>query len=160
MLKNRRSTTPTKDKGGGGAGGVNKSPMGGSSEKKTSFFNRGPSRSSLTSDRFNASGTTEPTSPASHWSDNLKETVLVSELCFEVEGGADEGQFPQVGRLLPSAEGNEVRTGDVLLEVQGQKVSGYTLADVTAWLKHCLKNRNPVVIRTAAKGRPADRIKD
>ena len=86
----------------------------------------------------------------------LAETVLVSDLCFSLDGGADEGLFAQVGRVDDNA-GSEllerVRPGDVLLEVQGQSVAGYTLADVTAWLKHCLKNRNPVVIRTAPKGR-------
>ena len=86
----------------------------------------------------------------------LTETVLVSDLCFSLDGGADEGLFPQVGRVDDNAGSDvleRVRPGDVLLEVQGQSVAGYTLADVTAWLKHCLKNRNPVVIRTAPKGR-------
>ena len=81
----------------------------------------------------------------------------MSDLCFSLEGGADEGLFPQVGRVDDNAAGADVlervRPGDVLLEVQGQSVAGYTRADVTAWLKHCLKNRNPVVIRTAPKGR-------
>ena len=85
--------------------------------------------------------------------------MLVSDLCFSLEGGADEGLFPQVGRVDDNAGAagadvlERVRPGDVLLEVQGQSVAGYTRADVTAWLKHCLKNRNPVVIRTAPKGR-------
>ena len=87
--------------------------------------------------------------------------MLVSDLCFSLEGGADEGLFPQVGRVDDNAAADaagadvleRVRPGDVLLEVQGQSVAGYTRADVTAWLKHCLKNRNPVVIRTAPKGR-------
>ena len=86
--------------------------------------------------------------------------MLVSDLCFSLEGGADEGLFPQVGRVDDNATGaagadvlERVRPGDVLLEVQGQSVAGYTRADVTAWLRHCLKNRNPVVIRTAPKGR-------
>ena len=83
--------------------------------------------------------------------------MLVSDLCFSLDGGADEGLFPQVDRvddnIAPGDLLERVRPGAVLLEVQGQSVAGYTLADVTAWLKHCLKNRNPVVIRTAPKGR-------
>lgn len=154
MLKNRRSATPTKDRS---PGGNNNETTG----KRNSFFNRGPSRSSLTSDRFNASGTSNNESASisqnPHWSEHLKETVLVSDLYFELEGGADVGQFPLIGKIDDGVSVNNpsdgVRTGDVLLEVQGQKVSGYTLADVTAWLKHCLKNRNPVVIKTATKGR-------
>ena len=42
---------------------------------------------------------------------------------------------------------------DVLLEVQGQKVAGYTQGDVTAWINHCSRNSNPVVLRTAPQGR-------
>ena len=42
---------------------------------------------------------------------------------------------------------------DVLLEAQGQKVAGYTRADVNAWINHCSRNRNPVVIKTAPQGR-------
>ena len=82
----------------------------------------------------------------------------MSDLCFSLDGGADEGLFPQVDRvddnIAPGDLLERVRPGAVLLEVQGQSVAGYTLADVTAWLRHCLKNRNPVVIRTAPKGRP------
>ena len=42
---------------------------------------------------------------------------------------------------------------DVLLEVQGQKVAGYTRADVNAWINHCSRNRNPVVLKTAPQGK-------
>ncbi len=42
---------------------------------------------------------------------------------------------------------------DVLLEVQGQKVSGYTQADVIGWLNHCSRNGNPVVLKTVPQGR-------
>ena len=41
----------------------------------------------------------------------------------------------------------------MLLEVQGQKVAGYTQGDVTAWINHCSRNSNPVVLRTAPQGR-------
>ena len=47
----------------------------------------------------------------------------------------------------------EARLQDVLLEIQGQKVAGYTRGDVTAWLGHCSRNGNPVVLRTAPQGR-------
>ena len=41
---------------------------------------------------------------------------------------------------------------DVLLEIQGQAVAGYTQADVIAWINHCSRNSNPVVLKTAPQG--------
>lgn len=82
------------------------------------------------------------------------------ELHFEIEGGADEGAFPWVGRVWQAnidtsqvVSGVDVEAGDVVLEIQGQKVSGYTRGDVLAWMKHCLKSRSPVVVSTASEGK-------
>ena len=79
---------------------------------------------------------------------------------FRVVGGSDHGEFPVVVEVMPPdtrgveyvGEG-DLTTQDVLLEVQGQKVAGYTQADVVAWLGHCSRNGNPVVLRTAPQGR-------
>jgi atrophin-1 interacting protein 1/endothelial cell adhesion protein len=38
------------------------------------------------------------------------------------------------------------------LEIQGQKVAGYTQRDVVAWLNHCCRNGNPVVLKTVDAG--------
>ena len=46
-----------------------------------------------------------------------------------------------------------ITTQDVLLEIQGQKVAGYTRADVSAWMSHCSRNSNPVVLKTAPQGK-------
>ena len=43
--------------------------------------------------------------------------------------------------------------GDVVLEIQAQRVAGFTRADVGSRPKQCLKNGNPVVIKTVPKGR-------
>jgi hypothetical protein len=43
--------------------------------------------------------------------------------------------------------------GDVVLEIQGQRVAGFTRSDIGAKLKQSLKNGNPVVIKTVPKGR-------
>lgn len=100
------------------------------------------------------------------WWDSVVESVFISDsnnvrLHFELCGGADEGQFPYVGPINVSdvtkiglhVSGGVIQEGDVLLEIQGQKVSGYTAADVSRWFKHCLQNRNPVVVRTVPKGK-------
>ena len=79
---------------------------------------------------------------------------------FRVVGGSDHGEFPVVVEVMPPdtrgveyVGGGDLTTQDVLLEVQGQKVAGYTQADVVAWLGHCSRNGNPVVLRTAPQGR-------
>ena len=100
------------------------------------------------------------------WWDSVVESVFISDsnnvkLHFELCGGADEGQFPYIGPINVSdltkiglhVSGGVIQEGDVLLEIQGQKVSGYTAADVSRWFKHCLQNRNPVVVRTVPKGK-------
>ena len=100
------------------------------------------------------------------WWDSVVESVFISDfnevkLHFELCGGADEGQFPHIGPINVSdltkiglhVSGGLIQEGDVLLEIQGQKVSGYTAADVSRWFKHCLQNKNPVVVRTVPKGR-------
>ena len=100
------------------------------------------------------------------WWDSVVESVFISDsnnvkLHFELCGGADEGQFPHIGPINVSdltklglhVSGGVIQEGDVLLEIQGQKVSGYTAADVSRWFKHCLQNKNPVVVRTVPKGR-------
>ena len=43
--------------------------------------------------------------------------------------------------------------GDVVLEIQGQRVAGFTRSDIEAKLKHSLKNGNPVVVKTVPKGK-------
>ena len=100
------------------------------------------------------------------WWDSVVESVFISDsndvrLHFELCGGADEGQFPHIGPIDNSdlakiglhVSGGVIEEGDVLLEIQGKKVSGYTAADVARWFKHCLQNRNPVVVRTVPKGK-------
>jgi len=100
------------------------------------------------------------------WWDSVVESVFISDsnnvkLHFELFGGADEGQFPYIGPINVSdltkiglhVSGGVIQEGDVLLEIQGQKVSGYTAADVSRWFKHCLQNKNPVVVRTVPKGK-------
>lgn len=158
MLKNRRSSTPS-------GKGDKTSPTG---KGKHSPPDRASKKySSLTRDRPSKDSEKDEDSAmmaVGHWRDVLREAVLVSasgEFHFRLAGGADAGQFPhvavgasqpeEVGVIVKSGE--DVVVGDVVLEIQGQKVSGYTNHDASAWLNHCSKNRNPVVIKTVPKGR-------
>ncbi len=88
---------------------------------------------------------------------SLKKSIYFSFSGW-LSGGADEGEFPHFGSAPAESAGVVVRaasaedgatahahqqhqhqparppvSGDVLLEVAGQKVAGYTAADVAAW---------------------------
>jgi len=98
-----------------------------------------------------------------HWSQDLKEVTLVARkdgvFNFRIVGGSDHGDFPVISEVMPADTRGveyigqaELITQDVLLEIQGQKVAGYTRSDMTAWLNHCSRNSNPVVLKTAPQG--------
>ena len=94
---------------------------------------------------------------AHHWSHSLSDVVILAHtdgsLGLTIKGGADFGEFPYLGELrqdkirYQDSHGPLLRQGDVILEVQGQKVAGFTQRDVVLWLKHCSRNDNPVVLR-------------
>ena len=81
MLKNRRSATPTKDKSpASDAAGSRKT-----SSSSLTFFSRGPNRSSLNSDRFNANRSADSggagaaafaAASVPHWSDQGRRLSL------------------------------------------------------------------------------------
>ena len=94
-----------------------------------------------------------------HWNQQIQETVASSvhgeSLCIELKGGADSGQFVYLGNVdhdKISYHGEKLYGDDILLEVQGQKVSGYTLRDATVWLKQVSQNGAPVMIKTVRPG--------
>lgn len=76
-------------------------------------------------------------------------------LNFSIEGGSDNGEFAYISQIVQSKvnyRSGKLGDGDIVLEVQGQKVAGYTQRDVVAWLNHCCKNGNPVVLKTIPSG--------
>ena len=102
--------------------------------------------------------------PPTHWNEIVQETVLSASdpdnLYFTLAGGADQGQFPHLGEILshPEEFGVSVRgfglsVGDVLLDIQGQKVSGFTGQDVQEVLRQSLSNGKMVVVRALPKGK-------
>ena len=178
MLKGKRSVTPSRDKDKGKKASET-STSGGSPNKNNSIISNTSNMSNTSaSDNVNNNpngsvGTGNVVSgnviginanANGHWNDIVQETILSAsnpeQLYFRLIGGADEGQFPHVAQLIanPDELGVEVRgfglaEGDVLLEIQGQKVSGYTGSDVEGWLKHCLSNGNMIVIRAVPQGK-------
>ena len=103
-------------------------------------------------------------SAGNNWNEIVQETVLSAvdpnQLHFELAGGADLGLFPHVASILGRPEefevgvrGHGLNVGDILLEIQGQKVSGFTGQDVSERLKNCLENGRMVVVRAVPKGK-------
>ncbi|XP_013779275.2 membrane-associated guanylate kinase, WW and PDZ domain-containing protein 1-like isoform X2 [Limulus polyphemus] len=94
-----------------------------------------------------------------HWSQTVYESLVGTGpdgiLNLSIEGGSDNGEFAFIGPLdqdrVTYIDGF-VEEGDIVLEVQGQKVAGYTQRDVVAWLNHCCRNGNPVSIKAAKAG--------
>ncbi|KAM4571924.1 membrane-associated guanylate kinase, WW and PDZ domain-containing protein 3a [Fundulus diaphanus] len=72
----------------------------------------------------------------------------------EVRGGAELGEFPHIGRVMPEAvvchAGRLPGSGDVLLEVNGTPVSGLTNRDTLAVVRHF---REPVRLKTVRPGK-------
>ncbi|XP_026277849.2 membrane-associated guanylate kinase, WW and PDZ domain-containing protein 1 isoform X2 [Frankliniella occidentalis] len=90
---------------------------------------------------------------ASHWAQEVREVVVRAKVDgtvnFAVRGGSDHGEFAFV---VEAEEGSGLFDGDLLLEVQGEKVAGYTQRDVEAWLSHCCRNGNPVTLKSVRGG--------
>ena len=94
-----------------------------------------------------------------HWSNAVQE-VLVSQSgersnAVIICGGAENGQFCWIGDVVSDSvtyHDGRLRTNDVLLEVQGQCVAGYTLGDVVEWVAVAGRNSGPVLYKTVLSG--------
>ena len=101
------------------------------------------------------------TSPiAVHWSKYAHEAIIKTcpdgTLNLSVEGGSDNGEFAYLGHVnlrLVSLIKGELEKGEIILEIQGQKLAGYTQRDVVSWLNHCCRNGNPVNLQLAPQGK-------
>ncbi|XP_055937343.1 membrane-associated guanylate kinase, WW and PDZ domain-containing protein 1-like isoform X2 [Argiope bruennichi] len=89
-----------------------------------------------------------------HWSKAVYESFFTSSsddtLDLTIEGGSDNGQFPFIGYV--PATNRSISKGDILLEVQGQKIVGYTQRDVLNLLKHYMRNGNSVPVKAVKAG--------
>lgn len=94
-----------------------------------------------------------------HWSTKVQECTVSwggsGELVtvVEVRGGAELGEFPYLGHIVPEAlvchAGRFPGGGDVLLEVNGTPVSGLTNRDTLAVIRHF---REPIRLKTVKPG--------
>ncbi|KAM4569468.1 membrane-associated guanylate kinase, WW and PDZ domain-containing protein 2a isoform 4-T4 [Odontesthes bonariensis] len=91
-----------------------------------------------------------------HWTNKVHESVLCrneeGELGLELKGGAENGQFPIIGELLPGravCHSGKLCPDELLLEVNDTPVAGLTTRDVHAVVKH---SKDPVRLKCAKQG--------
>ena len=101
-----------------------------------------------------------PSKPSRHWTQNVLECCC----SFGVEGlrqisilgGADNGQFSWINKIqhtqIDYYNCPRLQTNSIILELQGQKVAGYTLRDTLDWLNQVSRNGQPVLFKTVQVG--------
>uniref|UniRef100_A0A8C3GBT5 Membrane-associated guanylate kinase, WW and PDZ domain-containing protein 2 n=1 Tax=Cyclopterus lumpus TaxID=8103 RepID=A0A8C3GBT5_CYCLU len=96
-----------------------------------------------------------------HWTNKVHESVLCrneeGELGLELKGGAENGQFPVIGELLPArapCHSGKLCQDELLLEVNDTPVAGLTTRDVHAVVKH---SKDPVRIKCVKQGGVIDK---
>ncbi|XP_018536437.1 membrane-associated guanylate kinase, WW and PDZ domain-containing protein 2a isoform X3 [Lates calcarifer] len=96
-----------------------------------------------------------------HWTNKVHESVLCrneeGELGLELKGGAENGQFPVIGELLPGravCPSGKLCQDELLLEVNDTPVAGLTTRDVHAVVKH---SKDPVRLKCVKQGGVIDK---
>ncbi|XP_054876334.1 membrane-associated guanylate kinase, WW and PDZ domain-containing protein 2a isoform X3 [Poeciliopsis prolifica] len=96
-----------------------------------------------------------------HWTNKVHESILCrneeGELGLELKGGAERGQFPVIGELLPgraACHSGKLVQEDLLLEVNDTPVAGLTTRDVHAVVKH---SKDPVRLKCVKQGGVIDK---
>ncbi|XP_070404193.1 membrane-associated guanylate kinase, WW and PDZ domain-containing protein 2a isoform X4 [Nothobranchius furzeri] len=96
-----------------------------------------------------------------HWTNKVHESILCKneegDLGLELKGGAENGQFPVIGELLPGravCHSGKLFEDELLLEVNGTPVAGLTTRDVQAVVKH---SKDPVRLKCLKQGGVIDK---
>ncbi|XP_067915323.1 membrane-associated guanylate kinase, WW and PDZ domain-containing protein 2a isoform X13 [Heterodontus francisci] len=92
----------------------------------------------------------------SHWTSKVHETVICrnkdGELNVEIKGGAENGLFSYLGEMKQNKiiyQGGKLHPDELLLEVNDTAVSGLTIRDVLAVIKHC---KDPIRLKCVKQG--------
>ncbi|XP_074645982.1 membrane-associated guanylate kinase, WW and PDZ domain-containing protein 1-like [Tubulanus polymorphus] len=101
-----------------------------------------------------------PNSAKNNWINHQSEAIVAlniadGSLNIPVSGGSDSGRFCYVGDVRQERvnyHSGKLQSGAIVIEIQGQKVSGYTLRDLIQWLEHVSQNGAPVLIKTVKPG--------
>lgn len=97
-----------------------------------------------------------------HWQNSLQVVTVApiedGTLNFSIGGGSDSGEFAHISDISQgkvNCVSGVLNENDVLLDIQGQKVAGYTRRDTVAWLNHCCRSGNPITLKTIPAGKLA-----
>lgn len=91
-----------------------------------------------------------------HWITKVNECAVCrdarEELNVELLGGAQNGEFPYIGKVKEDVvyKNGQLSAGELLLEVEGLLVSGLPLYDIMAVIKSC---KGPIRLKTVRQGR-------
>lgn len=92
-----------------------------------------------------------------HWTNKVHESVLCrneeGDLGLQLKGGAENGQFPVIGELLPGRQlchSGKLHQDELLLEVNDTPVAGLTTRDVHAVVQHC---KDPLRLKCVKQGK-------
>ncbi|XP_038667444.1 membrane-associated guanylate kinase, WW and PDZ domain-containing protein 2a isoform X10 [Scyliorhinus canicula] len=92
----------------------------------------------------------------SHWTGKVHETVICrdkdGELNVDIKGGAENGLFSYLGEMKQNKiiyQDGKLHSDELLLEVNDTAVSGLTIRDVLAVIKHC---KDPVRLKCVKQG--------
>ncbi|XP_032841621.1 membrane-associated guanylate kinase, WW and PDZ domain-containing protein 1 isoform X17 [Tyto alba] len=87
-----------------------------------------------------------------HWSSRVRQCSLTrgpgGQLGFVLLGGAEHGEFPYAGAVVGDGEA-ALSEGELLLEVQGVRVSGLPRYDVLEVIRSC---KDPIAVKTVRQG--------
>ena len=135
------------------------------------------SLTSSTSSSIVGGGGNQAANMAKHWSQKMHDSVVASinvdknVFLSRIKGGSDSGLFVYFESLLSpnndrptststteesvvSTISGKMYANEILLEIQGQKISGYTLHDVIGWLKQLSKTYQTINFRTVKSAEP------
>lgn len=94
-----------------------------------------------------------------HWQNSVQVTTITAlddgTLNFSISGGSDSGEFAYISEISQgkvNCVSGVLNENEILIEIQGQKVAGYTRRDTVAWLNHCCRSGNPVTLKTIPAG--------
>ncbi|XP_075618485.1 membrane-associated guanylate kinase, WW and PDZ domain-containing protein 1 isoform X22 [Balearica regulorum gibbericeps] len=87
-----------------------------------------------------------------HWAGRVRQCSLTrgpgGQLGFVLLGGAEHGEFPYAGAVVGDGEA-ALSEGELLLEVQGVRVSGLPRYDVLEVIRSC---KDPIVVKAVRQG--------
>ncbi|XP_074951841.1 membrane-associated guanylate kinase, WW and PDZ domain-containing protein 1 isoform X21 [Phalacrocorax aristotelis] len=87
-----------------------------------------------------------------HWASRVRLCSLTrgpgGQLGFALLGGAEHGEFPYAGAVAGGGEA-ALSEGELLLEVQGVRVSGLPLYDVLEVIRSC---KDPIAVKSVRQG--------